>query len=350
MRYTRLPRPRRLQSLAVFLSVIAFAGCTGGYAIARHDTAGLHGLNWFAPVSAGDRAVLARWAAGVGPAVVRTSANQQSTPTDTLCVISWNTAMGAGNLERLVADVRGARPNAPVVLLLQEVYRNGPEVPVSGERLSFAGRLGGEGSEEIEALADRLGMNLYYVPSMRNGAPWDSDEDRGNAILSTLRLEDLGAVELPFERQRRVAVAATVSGLSPSGLPWRMRLVSAHFDNTVGPKRGWILGGEFARVRQTRALLDFVGRETPTVLGGDLNTWFGFHEPSYAAIARAFPDTDSTDRRPTFMGLLRLDHLFFRLPDGWRGTFRRAESRYGSDHYPLLGWIRIESVPPESAH
>ena len=340
MRYARVPLRRFLSSLAVS-SIIVLSGCTGGHAIARHDTAGLADLSWFAPVRANDRSTLALWAAGVGPPVVRTSTTQESSSTDTLCVISWNTALGAGRLTKLLNDVRALQGNVPIVLLLQEVFREGPEVPSGQKTALFAGRLGGKDSLEIEALAAGLGMNLYYVPSMRNGAPWDTDEDRGNAILSTLPLQDLSALELPFERQRRVAVAATVGGISASGTRWRVRLVSAHFDNTVGASRGWIIGGEFARVRQTRALLDFIGDDSTVILGGDLNTWFGFREPAYAAIARAFPDTHVTDRQPTFMGLLRLDHLFFRLPDGWRGTFRRAASRYGSDHYPLVGTIRL---------
>lgn len=341
MKYERLQLRRIFPSLAVFLSIIVLSGCTGGHAIARHGTAGLAALTWFSPVHAGDRSVLARWAQGVGPAVVRTSGTQQSSPTDTLCVISWNTALGAGRVPKLVADVRAAHGNVPIVLLLQEVFREGPEVPSGDKPSLFAGRLGGKDSVEVEALASDLGMNLYYVPSMRNGAPWDTTEDRGNAILSTLPLDELSALELPFERQRRVAVAATVAGVSTSGAPWRVRLVSTHFDNTVGAKRGWILGGEFARVRQTRALLDFVGDHSTVILGGDFNTWFGFQEAAYTEIARAFPDTEVTDRKATFMGLLRLDHLFFRLPDGWRGTFRRADDRYGSDHYPLVGSIRL---------
>jgi endonuclease/exonuclease/phosphatase family metal-dependent hydrolase len=154
-------------------------------------------------------------------------------------------------------------------------------------------------------------------------------------------LDDFSAIELPFERQRRVAIAATVSGTSSQGTPWRLRLVSSHLDNMVGAARGWIVGGQFARVRQTRALLDHLRADTAVVLGGDFNTWFGFLEPAYAEIARVFPDTDVRDRRATFMGLLRLDHLFFRLPDGWTGTFRRAEQRYGSDHYPLIGAITL---------
>jgi endonuclease/exonuclease/phosphatase family metal-dependent hydrolase len=36
---------------------------------------------------------------------------------------------------------------------------------------------------------------------------------------------------------------------------------------------------------------------------------------------------------------MRLDHILFRLPAGWPSTLRRAEQRYGSDHYPLIATI-----------
>ena len=39
--------------------------------------------------------------------------------------------------------------------------------------------------------------------------------------------------------------------------------------------------------------------------------------------------------------MLRLDHAFFRLGPGWHAEFRRADSRFGSDHYPLVGSLRF---------
>jgi len=250
-------------------------------------------------------------------------------------------ALGAGDLRGLVDDLRRTRGDVPLVLLLQEVYRAGPEVPAPDRlRIRFASKLGGDRvRQEVESLAETLDLNLYYVPSMRNGGPGDSDEDRGNAILSSLPLEELAAIELPFERQRRVALAATITGKTSKGRPWQLRVVSAHLDNLAGPGRAWIVGGEYARLRQARALVEHVGPDDAVILGGDFNTWFGFQELTYSALARVFPDTRVEDRRATFAGLLRLDHLFFRLPDGWTAAFRRADARYGSDHYPLVGTV-----------
>lgn len=294
--------------------------------------------------------VLTRWSAGVGPPVVKIAGRDREPAAASLVVVSWNIALGAGDVGRALADLRAAHPDAHVVLLLQEAFRDGPEVPRRARGMLFAGKLGVESRErlEIEAVASAEGLHLYYVPSMRNGPPAVSDEDRGNAILSTLPLADLTAIELPFERQRRVAIAATLSGRGPGGRPWRLRVVSSHLDNMVGARRGWLLGGEFARVRQARALVDHVRNEPAVVLAGDFNTWFGFREQTTSEIAEAFPQTDLRDRRPTFAGFLRLDHLFYRLPGGWQGTVRRAAERYGSDHYPLVATFDLRGTATDA--
>ncbi len=82
---------------------------------------------------------------------------------------------------------------------------------VPSTRAGLAAEPGDSRYEQIEPIATALGLSLFYVPSMRNGGA-NSREDRGNAILSNLPLTDLAAYELPFERQRRVALAATIAG------------------------------------------------------------------------------------------------------------------------------------------
>ena len=348
-------KPTGWWRLRLFLFVLAAAaanGCAiGGHAVARHDGADLRARDaldvaWFGPTLSADMTALNNWRRSVGPPVV-VAAAAPAAPADRLVVVNWNMHVGGGDLARLFADVRqSAGAGTPIVFLLQEAYRSGAEVPGTLDRTagfaSLIRSLRPDGRrEEIEELARALGLNAYYVPSMRNGAPVVSDEDRGNAILSTLPLRDLSAIELPFERQRRVAVAATVEGSTPDGQPWHLRLVSAHLDNMVGARRLWIAGGEFGRTRQARGLISALPEDAPLVLGGDLNSWFGFRDGAYRTAARAFPQTRVTDRRATFRGLLRLDHLFFRLPGGWRADFRRADDNYGSDHYPLIGTIDV---------
>ena len=345
---------RAQRTVAILLIALAGHGCTvaNHRVIPRTAKAELIQpalpLSWFAPALADDIRSLERWRRAVGPPVV-VRAEGTAARSDRLVVVNWNLHVGGGDLARLFADVRrGAGEGTPLVFLLQEAYRDGPEVPrLLDEHDTFASLIRGlrkDGErEEIEAVAAALGLHAYYVPSMRNGGPLTSAEDRGNAILSTVPLTDLSAIELPFERQRRVAVAATVNGTTTAGSPWRIRVVSAHLDNVMGPGRLWIAGGESGRVRQARGLVAALERESPVVLGADLNTWFGFRDRAYAEAARAFPATRVTDRRATFRGLLRLDHLFFRLQDGWSAEFHRAEDRYDSDHYPLVGTIRFDA-------
>ena len=117
----------------------------------------------------------------------------------------------------------------------------------------------------------------------------------------------------------------------------------------VGAGRGWILGGEFGRLRQARALVELLRGEEIVVFGGDFNTWFGGAEPAYREIRKAFPNGAAPDTRATFLGLLRLDHVFFRIPVSWSADFRRADERYGSDHYPLFATVRLgTTVKPAS--
>ncbi|HJU87590.1 MAG TPA: hypothetical protein VJ788_09505, partial [Gemmatimonadota bacterium] len=194
---------------------------------------------WILPDDSEERARLDSWCLAVGPPAHHVPGGADiPAAIDSLAVIVWNTNVGAAEIGRFLGDLRsGDRSNgAPVehfVLLLQEVHRTGPNVPVAppaGAR--WAGRIGGSRIDVVE-LARREGLHLFYVPSMRNGSPHDGSgpEDRGNAVLSTLPLDDLAAIELPVERQRRVAVAATVGGRNSAGIPWRLRFVSAHLEN-----------------------------------------------------------------------------------------------------------------------
>ncbi|MGH9370097.1 MAG: hypothetical protein ACRD15_01045, partial [Vicinamibacterales bacterium] len=215
----------------LLLAGMAVNGCAGGHGLVRyHATELAHqrlDVAWFGPMLPGDAEDLVRWRRSVGPPVVVRGASRSGQTSDRLVVINWNVHVGAGNVPRLFADVRRqAGAGVPIVFLLQEAYREGPEVPRSlGPGAIFASAIQGlqpDGRrDEVEAVAASLGLHAYYVPSMRNGDPLTSDEDRGNAILSTIPLDDLSAIELPFERQRRVAIAATLGGITRTGQPWR---------------------------------------------------------------------------------------------------------------------------------
>lgn len=341
-----LPGVRRYPFFFLLLVLAASQGCVGSHALVARDTAELAPasprISWLTPASSADRSPLARWRSSVGPPVVVGSKRSDTHPHDGLTIVSWNTAVGAADILGFVRSL--PNPGTPLILLLQEVFRDGPDVPAHPERgFAFARALGGppanSSDRDIEDVARALNLTAYYVPSMRNGG-LTSKQDRGNAILSSIPLDGLSAIELPFERQRRVAIAATVAGRSRTGTPWTLRVASVHLDNLGGARRAWI-ASEYGRARQARSLTEALNGTDPTILAGDFNTWFGFSDLAYLETARAFPDTRVTDRRATFRGLLRLDHMFVRLAQGWHMEIQRASSTFGSDHYPLVGTLRF---------
>lgn len=322
--------------------------------IAPGGAAAASDVDWKVPFKKSERDRLNAWCDTTGPPVILpqpaalTDGNEPD-PFEGLTVVTWNVHGGAADVAELVRQLRsgalsGGRPVIHFVLLLQEAFRAGDLVPravVPGVRPPRAVGQAANGHERIEVvrLAQQLGLALYYVPSMRNGAPAQTNEDRGNAVLSTEPLSDFAVIELPFERQRRVAIAATVSGQDHAGEAWSLRVASVHLESMASARHLWILASG-ARVRQAGGLLDALQPHRGLVVGGDFNTWFGFSDPAYRAIAAAVPDAAAGDRRKTFPPFFRLDHLFSQPPSGWTATARRLDDRLGSDHFPILARVR----------
>ena len=251
--------------------------------------------------------------------------------------------VGAGDLDALVSDLRAGRltggvPVADFILLLQEAYRAGRDVPAQSLRNALWAaaqqppRLMGRREDIVSAIA-RLKLHAIYVPSMRNGAPLATDEDRGNAVLATVPLSNITAIELPLERQRRVAIQAVVRAATGDGREIPITIVDTHFTNMV-MHHLWFFS-ESGRFRQARALARVLPADGALIIGGDFNAWFGFRDAAYRELGKIAGPAGTEDRRASF-GPMRLDHLLFRLPAGWKTTLRRADSRYGSDHYPLV--------------
>ena len=73
------------------------------------------------------------------------------------------------------------------------------------------------------------------------------------------------------------------------------------------------------------------------MLGGDFNTILGgAREEAYAAARAWAHDLQHEDPRSTHL-MGRLDYLFFRGTGGWTMSTTRADERFGSDHYPVVG-------------
>jgi endonuclease/exonuclease/phosphatase family metal-dependent hydrolase len=270
---------------------------------------------------------------------------------DSVAVVTWNVHVGAGDIHRLVTDLRsGALTGAPVahfVLLVQESHRAGAAVPAHDTAARTARAIRPRPPRgarvSIDHVARDLELSLAYVPSVRNGPARGRDaEDRGNAILSTLPLRDVIALELPLARQRRVAVAASTDVVTSNGAGHTLQLVSVHLENR--PARG--LTGVRERQSQMVWLLDALPHASSSVLGGDFNTWrAGAREPAFTLAAARYPDTGTTDNAPTHsMPLLpdgRLDFLLARLPNGRLSGHTRVDDRYGSDHHPIMAWVHL---------
>lgn len=314
-------------------------------------------VEWRLPPESADVAQLNAWCAAVGPAVAggwsAGDAPERAAVADTLWLVAWNAHLGAGDLRGLVADLRagrltGGREVEHFVLLLQEVYREGEAVPAYDPSLP-----GGSETrpsppdgrrEDIVRAAESLGLRLVYVPAMRNGP----DEDRGNALLSTVPLVNPLAVSLPVARQRRVSVAAHAVGRTSRGSTWRLQVASAHLES----QPAWWRNPEAERLEQARALIALLPAADASVAGGDFNTQTrGRDEALVRIMMEAYPDTPRLPEGPTYQkafGLYRgyLDYLFFRLPPGASASYDRVPDAYGSDHFPMVGFVAFDASPP----
>jgi endonuclease/exonuclease/phosphatase family metal-dependent hydrolase len=298
-----------------------------------------------------DAFALDQWCRGVGPPLVitRPAATPPGAPPDLsdLVVLTWNAHLAEGRLGALIERLRsgaltGGRPVTHFVVLVQELFRRGNDVPAFGGnvRSAFAIKARDPEAPDARRYAATLGLSFIYVPSMRNGP--ELQEDRGNALVSTEPLLDPVALELPFERQRRVAIGASVRVRTAAGVE-RLNVLDVHLEPLSAPSSLWIFRNP--RRRQVAAVLDllrtprFAASSAGTVLGGDFNTIQGGVEEDAYRQARAWSTSlADEDRRSThYMG--RLDYLFFRLTGGRVAATRRLDERFGSDHYPVLGRV-----------
>jgi endonuclease/exonuclease/phosphatase family metal-dependent hydrolase len=298
---------------------------------------------WYAPDDAKQRARLDSWCAGVGPVTISQSAAApaERVPLSDIAFVSWNVHVGNGRVGAFVDDLRAGRwtnGRAPrnVVLLLQEAVRL-TGVPDLERQAKGARRISAahQDAEDIEALSRALGLSMVYTPSMRNGkSARDPAADRGNAILSTLPLSNATAVELPIERQRRVALFATI----PISDAEMLHVGVIHLDATDAAHHLWVLGSRSWRATQAAALESVLPAGT-LVVGADLNTWLGSGEPASQYFHRLFANTsaNSEGSRP---GRRVLDYLFFRgAESAATAQYQVVSNKYGSDHYPLIGWF-----------
>jgi endonuclease/exonuclease/phosphatase family metal-dependent hydrolase len=256
-------------------------------------------------------------------------------------ILSWNVHVGAGRLEALLPQLLedAARDGLGLTILLQETFRAGDAVPEaypSGLQVPKAIRPR-RPAMDVRDIAVQFGLSVAYAPSMRNGAATSltEREDRGNAILSTEPLLDARAIELPFGKQRRVAVTALIPARNGAQA---IRVVSTHFDTN----------GE--RAAQAAALSERLMSFTDATIfvGGDLNSRGGLKDQAVRALASRIPlascGTGRTNRWPLRLDVLfpigRLDFMFASMDEGEMESCETLPDAYDSDHLPLLMTLR----------
>lgn len=284
-----------------------------------------------------NRTLLDLWCHSVGRPVVESRPAGPGSMSG-MRILSWNVNVGGGRLEdllpRLLDDA--ARANMGLTILLQETFRTGEAVPESYPATFQVPKAirPRRPAMDVHEIAEKFGLSVAYVPSMRNGPDTElgEREDRGNAILSTEPMTDVQALELPFGKQRRVAVSALIAA---RGATLPIRVVSTHFDTN----------GD--RAAQAAALSDRLMSLTdaPLFVGGDLNSRGGMDDDAVLAIAHRLPmapcGTGRTNRWPLRIDVLlpigRLDYMF--AGTSAEDLMRSCETlpdAYNSDHLPLL--------------
>ncbi len=306
---------------------------------------------------------LAAWRRNTGAPVALDLAPDAPPGVTGVDVVCWNVAVGRGDVDELLRRLRdgayedfGLRPDRPLVMLVQEAFRAGDDVPERPHDARHGGRRIVPGRTDIVALAQRAGLSLRYAPSMRNG---QHRSDRGNAILANVALTDTHSFLLPYVRQRRVAVTTHLAGVDD------LVLASAHLDTGGSPPGAPLLtrfgAGRLLQADELAHRLVDPEHQACVVLGADLNTALGVRDPVVRALVTAgfHPATRVGEWRHTFHARVRLllDHVLYRSPtsriarvlvarvDEVPGD--RSSRVFGSDHHPLLA--RVEFATPAAA-
>jgi len=318
---------------------------------------------WYLPEAEGGQDRLEDWCRTVGPPVVSShpiASFEELSPSGELTIVSWNVDVGGGDILAFLGTELGLTCSgtssqlAPgvghFVLLVQEAFRRSDEIPdtPAGSTIPRAVAEDGREGERLDAVeaAAHCGLSLVYVAAARNGSePRDGKrEDKGVAILSTLPLEDVFFIELPYEAARRVAAVATVR--DGSGRP--LRLTNLHLISTAGPSRA-LTTGNGSRLRQGLAVSDALdqaevgGEPVATLLAGDFNTWSS-RETTLRRLREQFADSPPPLDEGTH-GTFPTDHVLFRAGSGGitllENSYSRLEESYGSDHHPIQVGVRF---------
>lgn len=169
---TRSRISQRWARLLPFYSLLTAVACASVHTVHRLPAPPVlwtapPAIVWHAPVASKDATHLSRWRAAAGPPILR-EGSSQAAAAGAVTIVTWNVAVGAGDLRALVATLP---PQSPLILMLQEVVRSGVDVPSRLPPGAVVARAKGGRRlaryRDVTQAAAELGLSLYYVPSMR---------------------------------------------------------------------------------------------------------------------------------------------------------------------------------------
>lgn len=202
-----------------------------------------------------------------------------------------------------------------------------------------AGRTRAGEVDQAAVVADKLGMDLYFQPTIRI-----LGEQYGIAILTRHPAHLVKSGRLPtqstkpsFEKRSALWVCAEIEGQ-------KVNVINAHLSLRSGERR-----------TQAAALVgsDWMGHPDcadPAILLGDFNA--PPYSRSYRMIAGRLRDAQLSNShgepQPTFhtrAPVLRLDHVFVTrsVEVVNAAPVRNTLTRVASDHFPLLAELRVRS-------
>ncbi|MCG7392675.1 endonuclease/exonuclease/phosphatase family protein [Microvirga sp. ACRRW] len=199
--------------------------------------------------------------------------------------------------------------------------------------------------DQAANVADRLGMDLYFQPTIKI-----LGEQYGIAILTKHPASMVKCGRLPtqstkpsFEKRSALWVCTEIDGQ-------KVNVINAHLSLRSGERRtqaSALVGGEWMGHPECA---------DPAILLGDFNA--PPYSRSYRMISNHLRDAQLSNShgqpQPTFhtrAPVLRLDHVFVSksVEVVNAAPVRNALTRVASDHFPLLAELRVRSHPKAAA-
>ncbi|MFK7697010.1 endonuclease/exonuclease/phosphatase family protein [Paenibacillus sp. HJGM_3] len=206
-------------------------------------------------------------------------------------------AQGADGQVDLNRVARLLQTSQADVIALQEVDR-------------YWGRSGNR--DQIKALADRLGMEWRFSPSLNDGK-----RQYGNALLSKYPIDRSESILLPGKQEQRSLLDARL--LIGEAI---LRVVTTHLGVTSSDRQS-----QLERIRQQLA-----DDEGPTVLLGDWN--MAADDPNLVHHLPQWTILPLPVGASTLVSGDAIDHIFVNFDAG--GAVARAWPSLASDHFPVM--------------